>query len=85
MSLTVAGPFIATTAAQAAVIVLWVLAVVGAWIGYWTWACWFVAYEKDRNATAWAIAGAVIGPFAFLPLAVVPDLTEYDAETSVRD
>lgn len=49
-----------------------------AWAAYWCWACWFVAREKERNVRRWAIGGLLAGPFAFLPLAFAPDLTEYD-------
>ena len=52
---------------------------------YWMVACEYVAYEKDRRVYVWAILGffgglsIVGGPLVFLPLAVVPDLTEYES------
>src|SRR5262249_42583140 len=47
------------------------------WPAYWAWACWFVATEKARNP-GWGWAGFFVGPFAFIPLAAAPDLTEYE-------
>ena len=57
-----------------------VLAVLLAWPAYWAIVCAFVAREKERDVWGWAGLGFVFGPLAFLPLAVVPDLTEYAAQ-----
>lgn len=52
---------------------------------YWMVICEYVAREKDRRKNAWAMLGflggllIVGGPLVFLPLAVVPDLTEYES------
>ncbi len=45
---------------------------------YWCLVCAWVAVEKERNAYAWGVLGFVLWLGAFLPLAVAPDLTEYD-------
>ncbi len=54
-----------------------------AWVLYW--ACGFLAREKERNEWSWTIAGFILGPFAFLPLAFAPDLTEYDEAAGHRE
>ena len=52
---------------------------------YWMLVCEYVAREKDRRKNTWAVLGffggllIVGGPLVFLPLAVVPDLTEYES------
>ena len=61
------------------------LAVMWLSAAYWMVVCEYVATEKHRRKNAWAILGffgglsIVGGPLAFLPLAVVPDLTEYES------
>lgn len=55
--------------------------VLGGWFlgsAYWSVVCAWVAEEKERSVMAWAALGFVLWLGAFLPLAVAPDLTEYE-------
>ena len=57
--------------------------VLGFWLvgsAYWALVCGWVAREKDRNVRVWAAFGFLIWLFAFLPIAAVPDLSEYETD-----
>lgn len=47
---------------------------------YWAMTCGWVAAEKSRSGPKWAAMGFLLWMLAFLPLAVAPDLSEYDGE-----